>query len=333
MTEWRPAAGQSARRARAELLRYLRAFFIDRDVLEVETPLLARHPAADPHIRQFRVDGHFTGFLRSSPEYPLKRLLAAGEGDIYQLGRVFRDEESGPRHNPEFTLLEWYRLKFDDQALAAEVLALIEGAVQVVDGARRPVGVRWIRYAELREAAIEFFAPGTDADECAIAERDVIRPGVSRVECALLACGADPDWPESAREDWLMARATERLPDDTLTVMTHFPAAQAVLARVDPVDPRWARRFEIFWGSLELANGYWELGDPAELRRRFDEEMSRRTSAGGGAELPFDPTLAQALESGLPECAGVALGVDRLLMALLGAETIAEVMDFPLDRA
>jgi len=293
------------------MLHRIRAFFMARGVLEVETPLLSRAGNTDPSIASLEVcDG---GWLHTSPEFPMKRLLAAGSGDIYQICKVFRGGESGRFHNPEFTLLEWYRLGFDDRRLADEVVTLI-GEV-----AERRFDVVSVSYRDLFLDALGI---------------DPLRTGVVELQTLANARGIAPDG-DMSRDDWLDLLlshvVTPSFPADRLTVVTDYPASQAALARLNG-DGEMAARFEIYWGPLELANGYFELRDPVEQRRRVAAEQSARRQRGLPS-IRADERFLQAIDHGLPDCAGVALGLDRLLMKVLGAEHIEEVIAFPRNRA
>lgn len=286
-------------RARAEIIGRIRDFFAARGVLEVHTPLITESGVTDLHIESLALsDGRF---LRTSPEYAHKRLLAAGSGDVYELGPVFRAGEHGRRHREEFMLLEWYRLDWEWQELATEVLELIGHVVPAQCWTHE--FVTW-RELLLRET-------GIDLETAAETElRD-----------------AAPDAPQGLAQpeilDWLFAtRLQPALPEDRITVVHDFPACQAALARLKPGQRQWAERFEIFAGVLELANGYRELTDPAEQQRRFDRDNLRR-SAMGRRTMPVDRPLIEAMERGLPDCSGVALGVDRLMMVALEVDDIA----------
>ncbi len=279
---WQPSCSLDALSARAELLRTLREFFAAREVLEVQTATLASHTVTDINIESLRVQDN--SFLQTSPEYQLKRLLAAGAPSIYQLGPVFRAGEAGRLHNPEFTLLEWYRLGFDDVMLMAEV-------AELVDLVLGPQPVRLLPYREL---------VGT-----LTGDRDVLD----------LAC----------------ADALARLGPGRFFV-TEYPAQQAALARLNSANPEVAARFELVIDGVEIANGYHELGDAAELRRRFQDDCAERVSTGHFCP-ELDERFLAAMEAGLPDCAGVALGVDRLLMLKMGASSLAEVMPFPVGVA
>ncbi len=293
------------------MLQRIRAFFMARGVLEVETPLLSRAGNTDPSITSLEVrDG---GWLHTSPEFPMKRLLAAGSGDIYQICKVFRGGESGRFHNPEFTLLEWYRLGFDDCRLADEVVALIS------EVAARRFDVVSVSYRSLFLDALGI---------------DPLRTGVDELQALARSRGIAPDG-DMPRDDWLDLLlshiVTPSFPTDRLTVVTDYPASQAALARLN-ADGETAARFEIYWGAVELANGYFELTDPVEQRRRVAAEQSVRRQRG----LPpirADERFLQAIDHGLPDCAGVALGLDRLLMKVMGAEHIGEVIAFDAGRA
>ncbi len=288
-------------RKRARCIDRIRKFFARREVIEVVTPVVTEAGVTDVHIESVPLaDGRF---LRTSPEYAHKRLLAAGVGDLYELGPVFRAGERGRRHREEFLMLEWYRVGWQWSELAEEVLELVR---ELTPGRRwTSRRVAW-RDLMLRHAGLD---PATASDaELRAAAHDA--PG-------------HLDRPELL--DWLFAtRLQPALPDGQLTVVHDFPACQAALARLKPGAPQWAERFEVFAGSLELANGYRELTDPVEQRRRFEAD-NRRRRALGLPPMPVDHRMIAALETGLPECAGVALGVDRLMMIDQGVSDIAEI--------
>jgi lysyl-tRNA synthetase class 2 len=319
MTDWRPAAKSDALILRARLYALVRAFFADRNVLEVETPILSHAGNTDRNIQSFstRFAGRSDAWLRTSPEFALKRLLAAGVGDCYELGRVFRDGEAGRRHNPEFTMLEWYRVGWDHRALIDEVAGLLQAALALVD---RRVAVEKLSYRELfvARAGVDPFEATTAQLHDALADFGVCTDGLSR-------------------DDWLNLILTQRiepaLDPDTLTFVYDFPPSQAALARIRYESrPAVAERFEAYLGSIELANGYHELTDAAEQQQRFLADQLARAERGDRVP-PLDTRLIDALAHGLPACAGVALGVERLLMALLRTREIADVLAFPFDRA
>ena len=318
--DWRPTASPGRLHLRAALRRRLRAWFDDRGVLEVETPALSRAAATDPAIASFglAVSG-VPHYLHTSPEFPMKRLLAAGSGDIYQLCRVFRDGERGRRHAPEFTLLEYYRLGYDDRRLADEVDGLLR---HLLDGCRALGATRRLSYAEaLAEHA------GVDA------ERD---PPTRLAEC-LAEAGIDvPAAVAGDRDallDLLLATVVEPCFDPAApTILFDFPASQAALARLRPGPPPVAARFELFLGGMELANGFHELADAGEQRRRFEADLRTRGRAGQ-ATPPMDERLLGALAAGLPDCAGVAIGFDRVVMVAAGCDSIEDVISFGGERA
>jgi lysyl-tRNA synthetase class 2 len=312
--DWRPTASPRQLEARARLLRDIREFFSQRRVMEVETPLISMAGNTDPEIQSVRTaDG---AYLRTSPEFALKRLLAAGSGDIYELGRVFRGGEAGRSHNPEFTMLEWYRQGFGYHRLMDEVADLVRYCGREKFD-RWPVQKLSYRTLFSRYTGLDPF----DADRDAFAEC-AKRNGI--------------DVPELDRRQWLDLLISmvvqPALPQQGLTFVYDFPADQAALARVRQDSPPVAERFELYLGRTELANGYQELTDAAEQARRFEAE-NRRRELRGQPVYRADRRLVEALEHGLPDCAGVALGVDRLLMAVTGAASITEVLAFPHSRA
>ncbi len=319
-----PSASFDTLRLRARLNATLRRFFAERGVPEVETPMLSQAGNTDPNVASFRTEfgGHVsagprTRWLRTSPEFPLKRLLAAGFGDCYELGRVFRDGEAGGRHNPEFTMLEWYRVGWDQHRLAEETVAVVQGALALVD---RRAAVVHTTYRDLYRDTLDV-DPMTDSD--------------AALQAALGDVQINPDG--LTRDDWLDLLMTHRIqpanPADRILVVHDYPASQCMLARVAERDGvSVAERFELYLGALELANGYHELADGAEQRARFERDHAvrgRRCDA-----LPaIDDALLDALDAGFPDCAGVALGVDRLMMAMLGTGRIADVLAFDFARA
>ncbi|CAD2245736.1 EF-P lysine aminoacylase EpmA [Xanthomonas arboricola] len=311
-----------ALRLRARLNALIRDFFAERGVLEVETPVLSEAGNTEPNIDSFstRFSGHVDAgapvrWLRTSPEYPLKRLLAAGVGDCYELGRVFRNGEAGGRHNPEFSMLEWYRVGWDDRALAQETVELVRRALALVG---RQAQVQVLSYRALFVQALGI---------------DPLRDPIETLRAPLHDIAIDPDG--LTRDDWLDLLMTHRLQpgfaSDTLTVVHDWPASQCALARIRPDEPPVAERFELYLGAYEVANGYHELNDAQEQRARFMRDNAVR-AARGLPQLPVDERLLAVL-SQLPDCAGVAVGVDRLLMAMRGTTQIADVLAFAFARA
>lgn len=297
-----------------------RSFFAERNVLEVDTPLLVQRSVTDPHLHAARVQlpGHRDGlYLITSPEYAMKRLLAAGSGDIYQMGHVFRAEESGRLHNAEFMLIEWYRLNYSLTALMQETALLAAQLLALPDAVPE-----LLTYTQAFERHIGVDPLQLDGAACralAIAQG--------------LDSGAAQRFDGSELMDWLMGSVIgPRLGGERLCCLHHYPASQASLARLDPTDPRFALRFELYYRGVELANGFEELADAVEQRARFEADCRERTARA----LPvpaLDERLLQALHSGLPAVAGVALGFDRLLMLRTGATQLAAVMPFTLERA
>lgn len=307
---------------RARLYTLIRGFFADRNVLEVETPILSAAGNTEPNIEGFstQFSGHVDAgarerFLRTSPEYAMKRLLAGGVGDCYELGRVFRNGEAGGRHNPEFTMLEWYRVGWDHRRLLAETVELVQAA-QALVGQGGDVVVSSYR---------ELFVDGLGIDP------------FTATDAALRALLADfaIDPRGLTRDDWLDLLITHHLqpsfPRGCITVVHDYPATQCALARIRPTDPPVAERFELYLGPHELANGYHELNAAAEQRARFERDNARRRERGQ-REFPLDENLLAVLDR-LPDCAGVALGIERLLMCLAGTAAIADVLAFPFAGA
>jgi lysyl-tRNA synthetase class 2 len=315
--DWRPCASDEALRVRASAFADIRAFFADRGVLEVDTPHLSAAGNTDPSLANFRLSSGGTDyFLATSPEFAMKRLLAAGAGDIYQLAHVFREAELGAHHNPEFMLLEWYRRGFELDELMDETVELVHS---VGDGRSRDYPVERVEYRELFRRTLR-----VDPIEATLAQ---LRDCAHSLEAAVPALADERDlW-----LDWLMgAYVQPAMAPHTLTLVSRYPASQAALAQLHE-DGVTAQRFELFCGPLELANGYRELTDETEQRARFAAELATRR-ARGLAEPPPDERFLAALPH-LPRCCGVALGVDRLVMLLLGEQRLEDVMSFAAHNA
>jgi lysyl-tRNA synthetase class 2 len=320
MNTWRPTASVATLRRRAAALKTTRDFFQARAVLEVETPIMVNAPVSDVNIGSVKteVPGHAGPplFLHTSPEYAMKRLLAAGSGDIFQVCHVFRGAERGRQHNPEFTMVEWYRLGFSLEQLMREVADL----VRAVLGQDLPLEFVSYRDAVRRHAGF-----------------DPLDAGIEDLQRVAQALGLDARHAREAGRDELLdlivgAQVGPALGAATLTFMHRYPASQAALARLDSQDPRLALRFELYHRGVELANGYHELSNAAEQRMRFAADQQARAARG----LPvasLDQNLLAALEAGLPDCAGVALGFDRVLMLATHAASIEDVLAFPTERA
>jgi lysyl-tRNA synthetase class 2 len=311
---WRPAAAPEQLRARAGLLKQIREYFSCRNVMEVETPMISMAGNTDPEIQPVRTDRG--RLLRTSPEFALKRLLAAGSGDIFELGRVFRSREAGRFHNPEFTMLEWYRTGISYHLLMDEVADLVRycGLGKFDTWAKEKLSYQQLFLEHLG------LDPFTSDEQALSAIGD--KHGISDINLN--------------RKQWLDLLLSlviqPALPEKRLTFIYDYPADQAALARIRADSPPLAERFELYLGRTELANGYQELTDAVEQQRRFDAENIQREKLGKPL-CNVDHHLISALEHGLPECSGVALGVDRLLMAICEVETIDEVTAFPASRA
>ena len=325
-TDWRPVASPDVLRLRARLLARIRAFFSRHDVMEVDTPVLSRAASTDPALTSFKTRYHGPGavetdlrYLHTSPEFPMKRLLAAGSGSIYQICKVFRDGESGARHNPEFTLLEWYRTGFDHLDLMDEVERLVTATLAEV------MPVDSVHHWCYRDLFVEI--AGIDPFTSTPAELESWLQSTH----AVTAVGLGND-DRDAWLDLMMTHVIEPRLGNGLVFVRDYPVSQAALARLRPGNPPVAARFEVYLNGIELANGFYELADADEQRQRFDQELERRRNAGVEA-VEMDEKLLSALQSGLPDCAGVALGFDRLLMLASGSKCVQDVMAFPFETA
>lgn len=333
--DWQPNANADMLRLRGEINRVVRDFFYQRQVLEVETPLLAQHPVSDPYIECLSCEHQGRPYyLQSSPEYAMKRMLAAGCGDIYSLAKVFRAGESGRRHNVEFTMLEWYRDGFNDRQLMSEIETLIQTLLPVFSehnkkvassGDQQPRSELAVTYRSYGDLFAEHLAvdPHTaslgDLQHCVDQHLDMGDYRCEDISTAL---------------DVLISQYIEPQLPKGLVFIYDYPACQAALARVLPNEQGQlvAKRFEAFVDGMELANGYWELQNATEQRERFMADNKQRRESGL-TEVSIDERLLAAMESGLPDCSGVALGVDRLLLQLSEAEHISEVLSFDWARA
>jgi elongation factor P--(R)-beta-lysine ligase len=326
--DWRPTATRDNLWLRAALLMHARHYFVDQGLIEVDTPMVVNSPVTDVHIHSARVsfEAQTTStsgtarpyFLHTSPEYAMKRLLAAGSGDIFQICHVVRGLERGQQHNAEFTLIEWYRIGYTLDRLMREVEVLVRHLLG--DVAFTLTGER-ITYQEafLRELQLDPLT--ASIDELAA---QAARVGFS-------STGA-PGQRDELLELLMGVVVGPRLGRDSLTFVYNYPATQAALARINPDDPRTALRFELYCKGMELANGFHELASAAEQRQRFEHDNEERRRLGMPV-YEVDERLLAALAAGLPECAGVALGFDRTLMLAAGATHIDAVLPFPIDRA
>ncbi len=326
MSDWRPTASLEMLKTKARLLSKLRAFFAEKDILEVQTPVLSQAGNTEPSIETFVTQQYENSkhtiqpsFLNTSPEFAMKRLLAAGCGSIYQITPAFRQDEQGKKHNPEFTLLEWYRIDFDHHALMGEVNALLRFVAEDFFTLERS------QFYSYQDAMLKF------------ANVDPFKATNKELKEATVKADIDVVGMENASaDDWLdllMSHVVEKnLPLNCPVFIYDYPASQAALAKIRKGSPDVAERFELYINGVELANGFHELSDAKEQEERFHREQVQRKKSGLPG-IPADYHLIAALKHGLPECAGVAIGIDRLLMVLSGAEHINEVLTFPFDRA
>lgn len=321
MSDWKPTTRIENLHRRAAIIADIRRYFAEQQVLEVDTAVLSQCAVSDPFIDS--LDVAFRGYpgaeaescyLQTSPEYAMKRLLAAGSGSIYQMGKVFRNGEEGRYHNPEFTMLEWYRLGFDDNDLMDDVERLV----------RRVLGVGPIRrctYAEIFMEKLEVDLQEVSTTELAVLMRQHVEVNMDLDD----------------RDGWLnllMSHVIEPLLKDEPVFITDYPASQSALARIktNSDGQLTASRFELFVNGIELANGYHELTDASEQQHRLEADQRCRGQLGL-PQRPLEQRLVSALADGLPDCAGVALGVDRLIMLALQVEHIEEVIPFTFRNA
>lgn len=319
---WQPTAPIANLLKRAKIVNEIRHFFADRGVLEVETPTMSQATVTDVHLRAFET--RFTGpgaaqgitlYLMTSPEYHMKRLLAAGSGPIYQMGRSYRNEEAGRYHNPEFTMLEWYRPHYDMYRLINEVDDLLQQTLECESAESLSYQQAFLRYLDIDPLT---------------AEKEKLREVAAKLDVSNIADTEEDR--DTILQLLFMVGVEPHIGLEKPTFIYHFPASQASLAEISSEDHRVAERFEVYYKGVELANGFRELTDAAEQRQRFERDNRKRASMGL-PEQPIDENLLAALEHGFPECAGVALGIDRLIMLALGAERISDVIAFPVDRA
>ena len=332
--QWKPSCSVDALKARADVYSSIRAFFYARDVMEVDTPILSRSAATDPFLESISASLKVNQgqksqsyFLHTSPEFPMKRLLAAGSGSIYQICKTFRNAETGSRHNPEFTMLEWYRLRFSLADLMGEVEALVSHVldqpfetfqkISYRDAFEEHLGINPFTVSDdelvkLAEQKAGFIASPTDA--LLLSRDDYLN--------ALLSICIEPNLGKSNND---------RLKP---TFLYAYPPSQASLAKLkcDDNGELVAERFELYIKGLEIANGYYELTDAIEQRCRFDEDNRQRVQLGLPV-IAYDENFLDALVEGMPDCSGVALGIDRLFMIKLKARNIEEVVSFPISRA
>lgn len=321
-TPWAPSASINTLKQRAVILRTIREFFYTRNVMEVETPSLSSASVTDVHLASFNTQfvgpGHAGGlplYLQTSPEFAMKRLLAAGSGPIFQLCKAFRNEEAGHHHNPEFTMLEWYRPGFDEFALMDEMDELMQLILNVEPAER-------LTYQQAFEQVLAL---------------DPLTATLRQLQTLASDHGFADIAKNETNKDTLLQLLFCMKVEPTIgqtkpCFVYHFPASQAALAQICEHDNRVAGRFELYYKNMELANGFNELTNAKEQAKRFDEDNAYR-AANGLNHVPMDKRLIAALEHGLPQCAGVAVGIDRLVMLATAKDTIKEVIAFDVDRA
>lgn len=314
---WEPTSSFDNQKLRAKLYGKIRQFFAKRGVLEVETPLLSQHTVTDPHLHSFKITNenekrHY--YLQTSPEYAMKRLLAAGSGPIYQICKAFRNGEIGSQHNPEFTLLEWYRPGFTYHDLMGEIDTLLQAIIQSKKAIRKTYEQLFLDNLSISPFQLSL------SELHSLGQKSSLQ-NVS----------------DHNDRDTLLQFLFTHIIEPTLgfnqPLFVHdFPASQAALAKIDPQNPDIALRFEVYIEGLECANGFEELIDVTEQRRRFEQDNCKR-KAIGFPNIAIDQRFLAALETGLPPCSGVALGLDRLLMTKVKTKRIDDVISFPADRA
>ncbi len=321
-TSWAPSADIKTLKQRADILRTIREFFHVRNVMEVETPSLSAASVTDVHLASFSTSfvgpGHAGGlplYLQTSPEFAMKRLLAAGSGAIFQLCKAFRNEEAGSHHNPEFTMLEWYRPGFDEFALMNEMDELIQCILDVESATR-------ITYQDVFTQVLGL---------------DPLTASLEQLKALACEHGFADIAKNETKKDTLLQllfcmKVEPSIGQTEPCFVYHFPASQAALAQICEHDNRVAGRFELYYKNMELANGFNELTNAKEQAKRFDEDNAYRAENGLN-HVPMDTRLIGALEHGLPKCAGVAMGIDRLVMLATNKDKIKDVIAFDVDRA
>ncbi|PCJ50243.1 MAG: elongation factor P lysine(34) lysyltransferase [Gammaproteobacteria bacterium] len=317
-SDWQAIASQDVLIARANMLAKIRQFFSNKNILEVDTPSLSKGTITDIYLDALSTrskhlnKGQTPLYLQTSPEFAMKRLLASGMGSIYQICRAFRDDETGRYHNPEFLMLEWYRVNFNHLQLMAEMDELL---VMVLD--TEPADIITYQALFLEILGVD---PLEDSNECfqKLVTEKANGPTLTDRDELLHCLFAVLIEPQLGKKRPLM--------------VCDFPASQSSLARLSKQDPRVSERFEVYYKGIELANGFHELKDADEQRKRFEQDNAQRLKLNK-TQRPLDERLLAALQSGIPDCAGVALGLDRLLMLKLNKKSIQEVMPFPIDRA
>lgn len=321
-SNWQPSASIQNLKKRAEVVRLIRKFFNDKGFLEVETPALANAPVTDPHLVNFKTEflqaGACTGqplYLQTSPEYAMKRLLCEGSGNIFQIAKAFRNEEAGSHHNPEFTMLEWYHIDYDHFQLMEEVEQLVRLVLNAPEALRFTYQEAFIQYLEidpLEASTEELRDKSSELGHGDIAQKEQHRDTLLQLMFSM--------------------NIETRFPKDKPVFVYNFPKSQAALAKLSEQDSRVAERFELYFAGIELANGFHELQDPKEQALRFEQDNKTRKELGL-PEAPIDHHFLTALQHGLPNCSGVALGIDRFVMLACKSKNIQEVISFDTFRA
>jgi lysyl-tRNA synthetase class 2 len=315
-----------ALQARARILSALRRFFDAQDFLEVETPCLQVSPGLEPHLHAFASlltdpqDGERQLYLHTSPEFAMKKLLVSGLPRIYQVARVFRNHERSVTHHPEFTMVEWYRAGATYRDLMDDVEGLFAATAQACSAAPPQCSRMTVAEAFQRYADVDILATVDDPDAAA-PDPTALKAEARRIGVYV---GENDRWDDAFFHIFL-DRIETRLGADGPVILYDWPACMAALSRRSASDPRVCERFEVYWRGVELANAFGELTDPVEQRRRFEHDMDVKQELYG-IRYPIDEDFLAALDLGLPDCAGIALGVDRLVMALTGAEKIEDVL-------
>ena len=319
---WRPSASIETLKQRAKIVQQIRQFFASKNVMEVDTPALSQATITDLHLHTFVTTFNnpaspiaTTMYLQTSPEFAMKRLLCAGSGAIFQISKAFRNEEAGRNHNPEFTMLEWYQPAYDHFQLMAEMDELLSSILGWATADK-------ISYQNAFKLHLE-----CDPLSASLEELKEVASQHGYADIAAMEQDSD------ILLNLLFSQHVEpQIAQSRPCFVYDFPASQAALARISPTDSRVAERFELYFKGIELANGFHELSDPVEQRQRFESDNDKRRAAGLPA-MPIDENLLEALSSGLPDCSGVAMGIDRLLMLALDKNSIQDVLAFPHNKA
>jgi len=320
MQNWKSGASSDTLKSRARFLKQIRDFFEKNEILEVETPSISEFPSVDLHLESFSLNeepGNHHHYLITSPEYHMKRLLCEGVGSIYQICKSFRKDDCGCYHNAEFTIIEWYRVGWDHWQLMNEIEQLLDNLLGCGLADR-------IAYSSL-------FQNYLDIDPFSMNYEDLIRV-CQKNDTVLPDYLDDPDMPRDEWLNFLMGALIEPyLGIDKPIFVFDYPSSQASLARICPENPLVSQRFELFYKGLELGNGFFELNNSQEQKRRFDKENEKRIQMNK-TPLPIDHRFISALKEGLPDCAGVALGFDRIMMLALGIDDIDNMISFSWKR-